>query len=106
MTAVPGNAASGAGANSMGVEIVSPSSHPADDNGGLKPVAPENTAPLPAIESAAPAPDAVNDINPATQPAAQAAPANGKKPKPEFNSDEESSSKHKKKTGLKRLNPL
>jgi outer membrane protein assembly factor BamD len=112
MTAVPGTASgehtNGSGSNSMGVEIVSPSeTHPADDNGGLKAVGPANATPLPAVEKAAPAPDAVNSVNPATQPPAQVAPAKGKKtPNPDFDKGEESSSKHKKKKGLSKLNPL
>ncbi len=111
MTAVPGTASGGSGSNvtgpSMGVEIVSPNAARAvDDNGGLKPVAPPNSAPLPAIEHGVAAPDAVNEINPAAQPAAQAPPANGKKVKPEFDKSEESSSKHKKKKGISKINPF
>jgi len=109
-TSVPGASSSpstGGGSNSLGVEIVSPSSTgTGNDNGGLKAVGPENSTPLPAVEKAAPAPDAVNDIKPGTQPPAQAAPANGKKVKPEFDKDDESSSKHKKKKGLSKLNPF
>lgn len=110
MTAVPGTASGGpggAGSTSMGVEIVSPSAaRSADDNGGLRAVAPANATPLPAVETAAPAPDAVNDIKPGTQPPAQAAPANGKRVKPEFDKSDESSSKHKKKKGLNKVNPF
>lgn len=109
MTNVPAATSTGGGAtNSMGVEIVT---HPAgaaavEDNGGLKPVGPPNSAPLPAIEKAAGAPDQVNDIQPGTQPAAEAAAANGKKGKPGFDKADESSSKHKKKKGLDKLNPF
>ena len=104
MTTVPGaQSGSGAGSTSMGVEIVTPS---AADNGGLHAVGPANSTPLPAIEKGAPAPDAVNDINPATQPPAQVPNANGKKTKPEFDKSDESSSKHKKKKGLDKLNPF
>ncbi len=109
MTNVPAATSTGGGAtNSMGVEIVS---HPAgaasvEDNGGLKPVGPPNSTPLPAIEKAAGAPDQVNDIQPGTQPAAEAAAANGKKGKPGFDKADESSSKHKKKKGLDKLNPF
>ena len=39
-------------------------------------------------------------------PAAQAGNANGKNPKPEFDKNDESSSKHKKKKGLAKLNPF
>jgi outer membrane protein assembly factor BamD len=112
-TSVPGatsntSAAPSNSSNSMGVEIVSPSAatKASDANGGLKAVGPENTAPLPAVEKAGDAPDAVNDIKPGTQPAAQAPNANGKKTKPEFDKSDESSSKHKKKKGLNKINPF
>jgi outer membrane protein assembly factor BamD len=58
------------------------------------------------IEKAEKAPDAVNEAAPGSQPAAQAPPANGKKPKPTFDKADESSSKHKKKKGLGKLNPF
>ncbi|WP_263381894.1 outer membrane protein assembly factor BamD [Granulicella arctica] len=111
MTAVPGTASgertTGSGGGSMGVEIVSPNSPtPPADNGGLKAVGPENSVPLPAVEKAAPAPESVNDIKSGTQPAAQAPPANGKKVKPDFDKSDESSSKHKKKKGLNKVNPF
>ena len=95
--------------HSMGVEIVTPSAAPApaDANGGLKAVGPENATPLPPVEKAGDAPDAVNDIKPGTQAAAQVGDPNSKKKvKPEFDNDVESSSKHKKKKGLKKLNPF
>ena len=99
---------------SVGAEILTPgvngSSAPADPNvnGGLSTVGPTNTTALPAIEKAAPAPDQVNDIQPGTaQPAAQAPSDNGKKTKaPTFNKGDESSSKHKKKKGVDKLNPF
>ncbi len=119
MTNVPtgaSNAAAGS-TNSLGVEIISPSSAAAPtatvpaaaapaDNGGLKAVGPPDAKALPPIEKADGAPDQVNDIKPGTQPAAQAARADGKKTKPEFDKDDESSSKHKKKKGLAKLNPF
>ncbi|HWZ01059.1 MAG TPA: outer membrane protein assembly factor BamD [Edaphobacter sp.] len=99
--------------NSMGVEILTPgattgaAAKPADANGGLKAVGPENATPLPAAEKPSEAPDAVNDVASKPQPAAQAPNANGKKnPKPEFDKGDESSSKHKKKKGLSKLNPF
>lgn len=100
----------------MGVEIISPTSSPAAPaasspgtpaaNGGLQPVGPPNATPLPAVEAPAAAPDTVNDVAGKPQPAAQAAPANGKKTKPAFDKSDESSSKHPKKKGLKKLNPF
>jgi outer membrane protein assembly factor BamD len=109
-TSVPGstNNSAGAASNSMGIEIVSPSSAPAAGtaNGGLKAVGPENTTSLPAVEKAGDAPSQVNDIKPGTQPAAQAPNPKGKKTKPEFDKSDESSSKHKKKKGLDKINPF
>jgi outer membrane protein assembly factor BamD len=50
----------------------------------------------------------VNDVVPGAQPAGQpVTAANGKKtPKPTYDKDEESSSKHKKKKGLGKINPF
>jgi len=109
-TVSSGTTRSGAtSSHSMGVEILTPSAAPApaDANGGLKAVGPENATPLPPVEKAGDAPDAVNDIKPGTQAAAQVGDPNSKKKvKPEFDNDVESSSKHKKKKGLKKLNPF
>ena len=58
------------------------------------------------IEKAAAAPDAINEATPGSQPPAQTAPADGKKAKPAFDKADESSSKHKKKKGLAKLNPF
>jgi outer membrane protein assembly factor BamD len=106
----------GSAGSSMGVEIVSPSSGstpaaapPAADpnaNGGLKAVGPTNNTPLPPVEKPAAAPDQVNDVANTATPQGAAAPANGKKVKPEFDKGDESSSKHKKKKGLDKLNPF
>jgi outer membrane protein assembly factor BamD len=109
MTNVPAASSTGAGAssNSMGVEIITPSTAtPVPDNGGLKAVGPVNQNAAPPIERATGAPDQVNDIQSGTQPAAQAARADGKKTKPEFDKADESSSKHKKKKGLAKINPF
>ena len=110
MTNVQGNTSAPAASsgNGMGVEILTPgaTAKPAD-NGGLKAVGPENATPLPAAEKAAAAPETVNDVASKPQPAAQAANAKGKKnPKPAFDKGDESSSKHKKKKGLDKLNPF
>ena len=116
MTTAPA-AGTSTGGNSMGVEIMTPAaraatpetapaaSGTADPNFGLKAVGPANTTALPAIEKAGDAPDRPNTIT-APTPAAQAAPANGKKAKaPEFDKGDESSSKHKKKKGIKKVVP-
>jgi len=110
----PATAAPPASGNSLGVEILTPgvtangaTTQNPDANGGLKAVGPPNATPLPAVEKPAEAPDAVNDVQDKPQPAAQAANANGKKnPKPEFDKNDESSSKHKKKKGLNKINPF
>ncbi|HTD96985.1 MAG TPA: outer membrane protein assembly factor BamD [Edaphobacter sp.] len=126
MTAVPGNNSTPTSSpgNSMGVEVLTPGASgapaasapaaaepaaaaPNDSNGGLKPVGPVNATPLPEVEKAGAAPDAVNDIKPGTQAAAQTASGKGKKnAKPEFDKGDESSSKHKKKKGLAKINPF
>ncbi len=105
--------AAATGGNSVGVEILSPGAG-STPNGtaatpvgnGLSAVGPANREALPAEEKPATAPDAVNDVAGVKTPQAQA-PADGKKkPKPEFDKAEESSSAHKKKKGIKKLNPL
>lgn len=84
----------------------------ANDNGGLPTVAPKNSTPLPAAQSPTEAPAQVNDIKhtgPGVNAANEDAAVTGKKkknPKVKFHSKEESSSKHKKKTGLHKLNPF
>jgi outer membrane protein assembly factor BamD len=75
--------------------------------GGVRPVGPATAAALPPIEKAATAPDAINEVAPGSQPAAQATPsADGKKSKPPMDKATESSSKHKPKKGLAKLNPF
>ncbi len=84
------------------------------DNGGLQTVAPANNTPLPAVQKAAAAPAQVNDVTQTGHPVNtvdQTTPVtNGKKkkknPKPQFEGKEESSSTHKKKKGLHKLNPF
>jgi len=121
MTNVPGAnsrpaaaAPSGGGANSMGVEVLTPGANgqappQANQNGGLKPVGPTNNATPPPIEKPAEAPAQVNDVVHSEQPAGQPTQgaANGKKnPKPAFDKGDESSSTHKKKKGLAKINPF
>ena len=106
--------ATGTAGNSVGVEIVSPGTSDATSSraiptpSGLNGIGPAANAALPPIEKPGEAPDQVNAIAPgAAQPAAQVAPADGKKAKgPAFDKSDESSSKHKKKKGLDKLNPL
>ncbi len=74
--------------------------------GGLKAVGPTDANALPPVEQVSAAPDSVNDVAGQKTPAAQAAPANGKKAKSDYDKSDESSSKHKKKKGLKKINPF
>lgn len=109
-------AATSGGSNSMGVEVLTPGANgqaaPAqnDPNGGLKAVGPTNNATPPPVEKPAEAPEAINDVVRGEQAPGQAPPttANGKKktPKPAFDKGEESSSTHKKKKGLSKINPF
>jgi outer membrane protein assembly factor BamD len=108
----PAGVAPGAGGNrSVGVEILTPGASTTTDAGyGLPKPGPANTA-LPPVEKAATIPDAVNDTAGVKTPAAQQAPqpdAKGKvkNPKPDYDNDVESSSTHKKKKGVKKLNPF
>jgi outer membrane protein assembly factor BamD len=83
-------------------------SSPTQSNGDMDLIQPKDaasktlTAP---IEKAADAPDAVNEATPGAQPSAQAA-TNGAKVKSTYDKSDESSSRHKKKKGLAKLNPL
>jgi len=72
----------------------------------LAPVGPPNAAPLPPIQKPEAAPEVINEAKPGPATVAQDAPANGKKEKPGFYKDTESSSKHKKKKGLGKLKPF
>ncbi len=112
-TATPPGVAplSSGGSNSVGVTILTPGVTASTPNGtGLNTVGPANNSALPPIERAAEAPDAVNDVAGAKTPAGQIAAldkkGNPKKGKPGFDKDDESSSTHKKKKGLKKINPF
>jgi len=83
------------------------------DNGGLKAVGPSDATPIPAPDKAAEAPSQVNDVKAAAAPATvttgttSAAAANSKKgDRGKYDPKDESSSKHKKKKGLDKLNPF
>ena len=117
----PASAGSSPGGTGVGVEVLTPgvntgpgaaSSLPSatgaqDPNLGLKAVGPKDNSALPAVEAPAPAPDQVNDVAGTKQPPAETKPAGQKKnPKPAYDKDDESSSTHKKKKGLDKLNPF
>jgi outer membrane protein assembly factor BamD len=106
MTVMPVTSGGGAPAASAGIEIVGTGSGAGAPVDGMKAKGPTDSTPLPPIEKPADAPDTVNDIQPGQAPPAAAAPANGKKAKPEFDKNEESSNKHKKKKGLAKINPF
>jgi outer membrane protein assembly factor BamD len=78
----------------------------------LATVAPTDNKPLPPVEKPADAPPQTNDVHNAAQVQtgtdAGATPTGKKKktPAPKFDSSDESSSKHKKKKGLDKLNPF
>jgi outer membrane protein assembly factor BamD len=76
---------------------------------GLEEIHPDNK-PLPPIEKPAEAPVQTNDVHAAqVQTGTDAGAASGKKkktPAPKYDSSDESSSKHKKKKGLDKLNPF
>jgi outer membrane protein assembly factor BamD len=119
---VPGSAA-GAAANPTGGQVVGPAPTAegeaaaakaagvpgAQNPGGLATVAPNNQQ-LPPIDKPAEAPLQTNDVHNAAQvQTGTDAGANGKKkktPAPKYDSSDESSSKHKKKKGLDKLNPF
>ena len=86
----------------------------AQNPGGLATVGPTNNQPLPPVEKPAEAPVQTNDVKSGTaaqvQTGTDAGATNGKSkkktPAPKFDSSDESSSKHKKKKGLDKLNPF
>lgn len=104
----------------VGVEVLTPSVNTgagaasslpsatgaADPNLGLKAVGPKDNSPLPAVEAPAAAPDQVNDAAGNQTPPAGTKPAGKKNPKPDYDKNDESSSKHKKKKGADKLNPF
>ncbi len=78
-----------------------------DANYGIVAPARGDVAPLPAAEAPAAAPDTVNEVQGHPQPAAEAKDPNKKKnPKPDYDKNDESSSKHKKKKGADKINPF
>jgi outer membrane protein assembly factor BamD len=76
----------------------------------VKPVGPANNQPLPAVDKPAETPQQVNEVpaggNAQVQTGANASGKPGKKKKAPYNKKDESSSKHKKKTGVDKLNPF
>jgi outer membrane protein assembly factor BamD len=71
-----------------------------DPNNGLTAVGPKDNTPLPPVQPAAAAPDQVNEV------AGQKQPVVAPKTKDTYDKQQESSSKHKKKKGIDKLNPF
>jgi outer membrane protein assembly factor BamD len=78
------------------------------DNGGLKSVGPADATALPAVDKPAEAPSQVNDVKsaPATVTTGTTSGAAAAADKSKYDASKESSSKHKKKKGLDKLNPF
>ena len=105
-TSAPAAASSAPTTNSDAV--IPTGAPPVEPNGGLKPTGPANATPLPAVEKPAEAPAQVNEVkNPGPAQVTTGTTLNNKKnPKPKYNGSDESSSKHKKKKGLSKVNPF
>jgi len=117
VTSAPVEPASGSpSGNSVGAEVVPSGSvtgsttYPGDSsdpNALVKPVGGNNTAAaLPPVEAPAEAPDTINDVKPGSQAPVPAMNPNAKPVKAPYDAKDESSSKHKKKKGIDKLNPF
>ena len=79
----------------------------ADKNYGIVAPRPPDNSPLPAAQGPTEAPDAVNEAAGHPTPAAQDKNPNAKKtPKPAYDKNDESSSKHKEEKGRRQAKPL
>jgi outer membrane protein assembly factor BamD len=117
VTSVPVSPATGGG-NSIGVEVLpsdgktaptpGTTTYPGDPNanGGLKAVGGNTTVALPPVEAPADAPDTINDVKPGSQPPVPATNPNAKPTNAPYDKKDDSSSKHKKKKGIDKLNPF
>jgi outer membrane protein assembly factor BamD len=76
------------------------------DNGGLKAVGPADAAALPAVDKPADAPSQVNDVKSAPATVTTGTTSAAAADKSKYDASKESSSKHKKKKGLDKLNPF
>jgi outer membrane protein assembly factor BamD len=84
-----------------------PATTPAADNAVIKPVGPVNNKPLPPVDKPAEAPNQINDAKGGGAQINTGTTASGKKAKKApYNAKDESSSKHKKKKGVDKLNPF
>lgn len=101
------DAGTGAGTGTSGRDVPASGVPAKPEDFGIKPTPPANAA-LPPAEQPDKAPDQINDVkNPAPAQVNTGAASNGKKTKkPAYDSSSESSSKHKKKKGLSKVNPF
>ena len=76
------------------------------DNGGLKAVGPADATALPAVDKPAEAPSQVNDVKSAPATVTTGTTSAAAADKSKYDASKESSSKHKKKKGLDKLNPF
>ena len=84
-----------------------PATTPAADNAVIKPVGPVDNKPLPPVDKPAEAANQINDVKGRGAQINTGTTASGKKTKKApYNSKEESSSKHKKKKGVDKINPF
>ena len=101
---------SATGASAVRGSSAAPPAGGANLYGLTQPLGSSTPAPLPPIDKPAAAPDQINDVKstgPAQVTTGTTSGKPGKKnPKPAFNSSDESSSKHKKKKGVDKLNPF
>ncbi len=104
-TAVPADAAAPAAVGAKG-DAVDATVHTIDTP-VVKAVGPANNQPLPAVDKPAEAPNQINDVKSGGAQVNTGATATGKKTKKApYDSKDESSSKHKKKKGLAKVNPF
>lgn len=119
VTSVPVAPASGSKGSSLGVQVLPSGSTPTTgsttypgDSGNsksndlVKPVGGSTAVVLPPVEAPADSPDSINDVKPGSQAAVPATNPNAKPVKAPYDKADDSSSKHKKKKGINKLNPF
>jgi outer membrane protein assembly factor BamD len=110
--AAGGNASGTAGGTAPAANGATPgeATQPAAEKPLVAPVGPVNNQPLPAVDKPAEAPQQINDAQSGSQAQVTTGATTGskasKKKKAPYDKKDESSSKHKKKTGLDKLNPF
>ncbi len=106
----PSGTATGAAPLTGAAAAVPSTSNPDRVYGLAQPVGPNTPTALPPVDKPAAAPDQINDVKPTGQAQVTTGTTTGKvgkkNPKPAYNGSEESSSKHKKKKGVDKLNPF